>query len=815
MKKILKFGGIFVAAIILALLVAPMFYSLDDLRPKIEEVIKKNVRGEVKLGKLSLSLFPSISIGVDDIQLISPEVKNKNLGSLKSVELKMSLLSLLASPKATLTLNDLKLEWIKDETKSLDNLAAFLLPPPKDAEVMEQNKAVAKSNKAEDIAEILGGIPGFLRARIVGAKFSFELNDAQIVSNLKFKDGLHLEESLSNFDFDVSDIGLDSLIKIKGSTDVVAKGAGVTINGLVEMAGTTKVSIDQATGVVSAEIDIRKDLAALEIKALDLMHKQKGSALAASSKGLISYGNGIKANLKELNFEIGGIKTTGSLDLTMPDEGPENFSLSMLANGVELSSFSALFPFLRSYSLGGTLNYKIGIAGDFKDPKFSGNVSFSGVKGSTPELSKPISNGKGQVVLGGSLSSPKININNSSINIGKSDLGLSATIEGIKKINIGFAVNSKLIDLDELMLAVDSAATTSSVPAGGTAKTAGTPAKAAAVNPNASLDQSLEDMAPMIEEALSNEMLDSIKMDGKVNFKEIKFMGASYKDASLAMGLANRKMNINAGGMKAYGGGMDAVLSLGLQPKAFSYSMNAMLNNIAVEKALAAHAPKWQKDVTGNLKGIFNISGIGLLKKDLEKHLKGSLRGELTSGTLNIPVLKVINEVFGKLPDIAKGKTGKIDNQNFNGAFKTAKVDSEIVGRQVQLKNLDVIYDTQKGKLGDMRFQGNGTINFDKAIDLTAVLFMDPKIINRDELLGPSGQIEFPLKLKGTMDEPKPDYGYTTKILVERASKGAAKKIAKKQIQKVLPKIEEKINEKVKNPEVKKQINNLKKKFGF
>ncbi|NCN41935.1 AsmA family protein [bacterium] len=806
MKKLLKIIGTLIVTLIVALLVAPMFYSLDELKPNVEEAINKNVRGEVKIGHLSFSLFPSVVVGIQDLELKAPKGSKDDLGKIASVEVRMSLFSLLASPSAILTIDRLELNWIKDEAKGVDNLIAFLPDPSaKSGDDSRKDKAVTEGDVAENapkgLAEVLAGVPGFVRERILNAKFSFELVNGAVRSDLKMKDGLHLKETMTDMDFELSDFGLNSDVILSGSAEVDMSAMDIVMKGRVAGGGKVNVSVAESTGIVTAKLDVKKDFKDLEIQAMSLMHKKKGAPLGAYAKGSVSYGKGVFADFTEMGFVIADIKTMGSLKVDMPDEGKENIAFKLSGKSIELKSFADLLPMLKEYSFGGSLSFDIGVNGGFEDPAFSGGAQLSALTGSTPELAKPIENGKGTVILAGSLSNPIIQMKDFSINLGKSDMAFNAKVSGIEKIKMSFDLDSKLLDLDELMIPGSEVSATST--SGGSSTGVGASAPAAA---NASLDQSLTDMAPLIEETLANPMLDQIQVDGKVVFQELRLMGASFKNAGATMALLNRNLSVKSSGMKAYGGKMDATMNLGLKPKAFSYGIDAALDNILVEQALATHAPKWQKDVTGKLRGTFKIGGIGLTKRDLEKNLKGSLKGDLSNGTLNIPVTKIINEFIGSLPEAVKNKAGGRLEQNFNGAFKTAKVDAEIKGRQVSLKTLDVVYDTQKGNLGDMRFNSNGTVNFDKAIDMNATVFVEERIVKVAEWKGPSGLVELPFKLKGTMDEPKPDVGYTSKILLERLAKGAAKKAVQQQVEKVAPKVKE---------EVQKKGKELLKKFGF
>ncbi len=73
-KKLLL--GILGAGVVLALILAvviPMFINLDRYRPQVVERLEKETGKPAKIGKLSLTLLPSVSIRVDDFSLGNPD----------------------------------------------------------------------------------------------------------------------------------------------------------------------------------------------------------------------------------------------------------------------------------------------------------------------------------------------------------------------------------------------------------------------------------------------------------------------------------------------------------------------------------------------------------------------------------------------------------------------------------------------------------------------------------------------------------------------------------------------------------------------
>jgi hypothetical protein len=101
-------------------------------------------------------------------------------------------------------------------------------------------------------------------------------------------------------------------------------------------------------------------------------------------------------------------------------------------------------------------------------------------------------------------------------------------------------------------------------------------------------------------------------------------------------------------------------------------------------------------------------------------------------------------------------------------------------------------------------------------MDFTGTAFLSPQVLQVNELKGPSGQIEIPLKFKGPMSNPSPDISYSVGILAPRMLKNFAQSEGgQKVINKAKDELQKQI-EKQKLPEpAKKALDDIRKKFKF
>jgi hypothetical protein len=840
MKKILIGLGVVVVLFVGALLVIPMFYSIDQFRPQIKTEIEKSVKADVTLGKLSFKLFPKIVVSIDGLK-VQPKNKpfnEKPILELAKFELQLPLTALLVAPSMSIVLDSPVV--LVDQNGADSNITSILLEQKAVSSQVSSgtpDKSQA-SGPPPAVGEILKTLPGFVSDKILKAKMNFSLTNATIeVVDRKAPKGSKTQ--INKFDFILKDIGLTTPmdILIKGVTDVAQ--AGAVVSGPFEIKGS--VTFEPVDSNHQIKLKITKDLSGLDIRYAPFFHKKSGTPFAAVADGMIIQ-NANSANIKmeKLGLKFANVDVSGEFQGDFPLMNPTQgkFKTGFNVKDFDLAAWGALVPMVRDFALGGKVNVALSAEGVVANPSIDLGIGFKGITGSTPELKKPISDLQGNLTIKGGADNPKVSLNPFSMKIGSSDLSMTLSTEGLKQIGIQVSVKSNKWDVDELLgleaLNLEkSAASAASAPPASNAPSAEEAARIAALP----LDEALTSMAPMVEEQLKNPMLDQLKAKIQVEFKSLKALGAEFKNIKTLMTYANRKLQMADTGMEAYKGKLVAGMNLDMtQPEEFGFQMDAKMVGVDFGQILAIHAPSWKSDMGGSMNGTFSISGKGLRKEQLDKNLAGGLNGEIKNGRLSLPVVKVVNMAMDELPKL-KFLGSKIPERNKNqqakGEFKTCFLNTRIKGRSVVIESLDVVYDTEGAGLGDLEFKSNGTADFDQNIEVLGTAFMSPDVVRIPELKGPSGKIEIPLKMKGKMSAPETDTNYTLKILGERiaqnllkskvaekakaeleAVKAKAEAEAKKAAEAAAKKAAEEALKKAPEP-LKKGIEDLKKKFKF
>ena len=366
-------------------------------------------------------------------------------------------------------------------------------------------------------------------------------------------------------------------------------------------------------------------------------------------------------------------------------------------------------------------------------------------------------------------SDSSLEVNPIHFTLDKSDLKLNLNVLGFQNPQIKVDVQSKSLDLSSFMKK------NASNSSGGISKNASSEA----------LDESLTSMAPSIESLGKNPLFQKMKLDVSLNVASLKTPMSDISNFRFFGNLSSGNFKISQASLDGYGGklNLSGFTQLNSQVPAFNYALK--IQNIDLEKLMSAHAPAWKGQLGGRFVADAQVSGLGLRKDQLSKNLKGSIKGEILKGNTSLQLSKVISTLMKQLPQKPELK-GKLSENQLKGKFKTLKLESQIVGRKINFKNLEIAYEADEFNLGEMEFKAEGALSFDKQLDIRGNVFLSPQIIKWPEAIGKSGKIEIPVALSGQMDEARADVGYTISKMGSRVVKKTLEKELTKGIQNLL-----------------------------
>jgi uncharacterized protein involved in outer membrane biogenesis len=206
-----------------------------------------------------------------------------------------------------------------------------------------------------------------------------------------------------------------------------------------------------------------------------------------------------------------------------------------------------------------------------------------------------------------------------------------------------------------------------------------------------------------------------------------------------------KTLTLNPIAFTAYGGRERGTVTVDLHQRPPRYTVRSSLVNLDVRRALTAttnvkNVLHGQARVSGDLRG----QGYGTTA--VQKSLAGTVRFELTDGIIRgFPALASIGRALG-----ATAQAGE------NTAFESLTGSATIGGGRARTRDLVI-------RSGELLLAGEGTIGFDRTLDLRMVATLSPALSARlgghlgllNRLADERGILSLPLRVRGTAGAPK------------------------------------------------------------
>ncbi|MEZ4814757.1 MAG: hypothetical protein R3A80_06060 [Bdellovibrionota bacterium] len=567
----------------------------------------------------------------------------------------------------------------------------------------------------------------------------------------------------------LKNLGLNSPVDVKIVSNVDYIGESGEFKGPLEFSGeviTSKLGED-----IGAEFDVVGDFSSMLMKVGASFNKAENIPFKFNFKGKYNKSSTTDIEVTEMNLELASFKLAGKVGASGVGTEAGTIDFNLENKSSELADIAALSPLLNDYNLQGKVSFYAKAKGAIKNPALDIEFKADDLKGKTPKHGLPINQIKVRIKVDGTLEDPIIAIDPADLLIGKSDLRLRMNARGAKAPDVKLSLSSNSLDLAFLNSGKESQA------GKGASESGATSGKA--------LDAAMDEMAPSVEKALKNPILDKAKVAFNLDFKELKLQGAILKNVQVVSSYDSRKLTLKDASFSGYGGQIKMSGSSKLTPAAPTYDYALNIQNIDLARAIAAHAPAWKGQLSGTLKGSARFSGAGLKKAQIEKNLGGGIKGDIVKGNTSLELSKIVSTLMKQLPQKPDLK-GNVSENKLKGKFKILKLDSKFVGRKIVLNDIDIVFEPDEYNLGDLQYKAAGSINFDRMLELTGNVFLSPQVVKWPEAIGNSGKIEIPVKMSGPMDAAKPDINYTITKMGSRVLKKTAEKELKKGVQKLL-----------------------------
>ncbi|WP_396217178.1 AsmA-like C-terminal region-containing protein [Flavobacterium sp.] len=489
LKKVLKWSGICLLTVVIALALLPFLFK-DKIKSKIIESINKNVNATVALEDVSLNLFksfPKATVTLDKMSVINKApFQGDTLVYSEKIDLKMSMMELFNGEKEPMTIQSIGTENTKINILfNKDGIGNYDIAIKKDAnETNEKEKPFALSiqnyevenlkftykDAASKMKLVLDSInhegTGNFEQEVLDldtkttAKVTFDMDKSNFMRNVPISLEAILGVDLKNskYTFKENKALINQLpLNFNGSIQMAEIGqvydltfntpssdfknflglipsayagnlADVETSGKFEVKGKVKGNLSDTT-VPTFNIEMLSNNASFKYKELPKSVKNISiDTHIVNETGLM---NDTFVDLDKLSFAIDQDVFNASAHIK---NLTENLNIDAALNGViNLANVSKAYPVKLEKPLNGILKANVKMAFDMKSVensqyqniKNSGNINVTGFNYSGPEMAKPVSVSVADL----SFNPSKINLNKLQAKTGKSDINVSGSLD--------------------------------------------------------------------------------------------------------------------------------------------------------------------------------------------------------------------------------------------------------------------------------------------------------------------------------------------------------------------------------------------------
>ncbi len=306
-KKLGVSLAVLLGLFVITAVAVPLLVDVDQFRPQIVQAANSQLNGELKVGKLRLSLWGQLKVQVDGMSLT--DSKGRTVVSVADVYLNMPLWSLVTgAPAVTLNLRKPQLFVVKDSA------GINLLSLPKDGTAAPS----ARTNSPGS------ALPGF----VASARLGMRITDAKLVYADRVAD---LSTTVSDLQLRVKDLSLTRTMELEVGAALDAK-LGKTLQargpGLAKIQAKPQVEGGKLKGV---QLSLSSDFSAVSLAYAPYFQKKPAEPMNVNGSLWVTPQSArideISARLQEVLVTTKGVvdwSGVGQLKLETVLQAPQN-----------------------------------------------------------------------------------------------------------------------------------------------------------------------------------------------------------------------------------------------------------------------------------------------------------------------------------------------------------------------------------------------------------------------------------------------------------------------------------------------------------
>ncbi|NDF13738.1 AsmA family protein [bacterium] len=638
MKKLLKILGVLAGVLLVLIITIPFFVNVDRFRPGLEKAVNNHLQGKFELGKLSLSLWGRIHVGVDGLKL--SDSRGSPVLSVKDAAFDMPFFSILSgSPLITLMMKEPEINLSKDKAGKLNVMS-----------LMREEGATAGTAPAKVSLE---GIA--LPAVVLNARLGLSIENAK----LTYRDeALALSNTIDQLNLRVKDFSLSRKTEAELWAELRTRmGPDLSLDGPLRMKISLQPEIS-GDGIKGASVSGEFSADELQIEQGRLFMKRKGIPARLSFDAGLS-ASALNLNRSTIVFHNAEISLRGGYSLE------KGVDLQFEAKPIELKPWSELVPMLKEYELEGRVGLHGKVQGKPETLSYSANAGFEGVSVKGPGLkAKPVLQGSIDVVT------DRIERLLVTVTAPGNSLKIESKVVSFSKPQVTFAVQSAGMDLDQWIdFPSPTGSAAAAAPAAAEGKGTAGPATGGTAASNTA-NKTAEDYDALLEPLRKNPMARAMTLDGSVSIATIKAKGFRMDDLSAKVQMRNLAVSVRPFRLKMFDGTVSGSFSTDFKPTAPAYNMNLGITGLDMKKAVESQFESFKNTLSGKLTAGFSGSGSGFNPAAAKKNLQAKGDFKVVGGEFqSMDIAKMANEAItgsiGKIAEkvpLLKGKELKVSS---------------------------------------------------------------------------------------------------------------------------------------------------------
>ncbi len=285
--------------------------------------------------------------------------------------------------------------------------------------------------------------------------------------------------------------------------------------------------------------------------------------------------------------------------------------------------------------------------------------------------------------------------------------------------------------------------------------------------PKSETDKKAEPATKQEEQELEAMNLDYLTFVGNTDIKNLTYKSMKITDLLMESTLQNSIFDIKKLTMKINGSDFSSTINSNLNVPGWTYKVNSSMNKLDLYPVLESFAPDKKDKISGKATLNMDINGQGITQPNLEKNLKGTIKGDIADG--KISSLSILNA----LADLIKIQELK------TLSFFKSDVDIAIDNGKINMNKLDFV-----GELEKLGIRGWVGLDKQQTIDLSLYLALAPPLSNElkkidylSSVLETDGNytaIPIPIGMAGTSEKPK------ASLNISKTTQETGKKVIKK-----------------------------------